>query len=353
MELFNMYNNHIVRVLPFVINRLLKEKNIQEDRFKKFLEEVLDTPDSKGFDFYNDNHVKKVFFDYKGSNDYALFGWEKNKENKHEVELINIYYDLPIVFSKHEKEYIRLMLEDKEARCFMSEDLVEKLRTEFDALGGYDVSHITENYIEREIIKHDIDEAAMRKHILVISEALRKKKKISYCYASKDGIFNDTASPFKLIYSLRDRVFRIAVQPEGKKRIILMNINRFKDVKITDIDVNFDPEEQFYKSQRRRLILITENNREKKSVERCMRIFSSYKRRTVYDKSNDEVKIEVDFYRFEQESIINDIISLGSTVQIIGVQRYDMTKGQFVADEKSNLREKVIDRLKKMYISMP
>jgi len=357
MELFNIYNNHIVRVLPFAISRLISDKKMSKVEFEQFLVDTLEASGPNGVDFVSDKHVKSVFFNTNKKNqEYDLFVLNKDENKKLYVSLndIAVKSPLPIVFSKQEKEYIRLMLEDKEARCFMSEELIAKLRDEFDRLGGYDVSHITGNYIEREVVTEEIDESQMRKHILVIAEALRHGKKIKYVYASKDGEYEGIGSPYRFMYSLRNRVICLALHPDGpKKRFIKMNVSRFKNVELTDIDIDFDPEEQFYKKQRRRLILRTDNNKSKKSVERCMRIFSSYKRRTVYDKKSDTVNIALDFYCFDEESIINDIISLGSTVEVIEVQRYDEIKKKYVTDTKSTLRETVIKRLLQMYNNMP
>lgn len=356
MELFNMYNNHIIRVLPFAISKLISEKKMSKVEFEQFLKDTLCAPGSNKADFVMDNHVKSVFLNTdKKKQANELFFLYKDKNTSPCVILNDtaVKSPLPIVFSRQEKEYIRLMLEDREARCFMSEELIAKLRAEFDRLGGYDVSYITDNYIEREAVTEEIDESEMRKHILVIAEALRLGKKIKYVYASKDGEYTGTGSPYRFMYSLRSRVMCLALQPEGKQRFVKMNVSRFKSVELTDINADFDPEEQFYKKQRRRLILRTDNDKSKKSVERCMRIFSSYKRRTVYDKASDKMHIALDFYCFDEESIINDIISLGSTVEVIEVQKYDGRSKKYVTDTKSRLREKVIERLLQMYNNMP
>ncbi len=357
MELFNVYDSHIIRALPFVVNKLRSEGEMSKLILKELIEKIIDVnfdDDGTQSSMLEDKRIKDVYFDTDNQKEGDLFCWEK----KDDTDYISLYeigdIPFPIVFSRQEKEYIRLMLEDKEARCFMSEELIAKLRDEFDRLGGYDVSHITGNYIEREVVTEEIDESQMRKHILVIAEALRLGKKIKYVYASRDGEYEGIGSPYRFMYSLRNRVICLALHPDGPKmRFIKMNVSRFKSVELTDIDIDFDPEEQFYKKQRRRLILRTDNNRSKKSVERCMRIFSSYKRRTVYDKKSDTVNIALDFYCFDEESIINDIISLGSTVEVIEVQRYDEIKKKYVTDTKSTLRETVIKRLLQMYNNMP
>ncbi len=363
MELFNIYNSYIMRPLPFVINALFTKKEIRKTELKKLISNVVDTKSEKDVlsVLVDDKYIKNVYLDTDNNCSDNIFNWENNCLVADNI----VKSPLPIVFSKQEKEYIRLMLEDKEARCFMSEELIEKLRDEFDKLGGYDVSHITDNYIEREAMKSEIDETEMRKFVLVIAEALRLGKKIKYAYASKDdGMYEGIGSPYRFLYSLRERELKLALQPEGKKRFVKMALNRFISIELTDIDVDFNPEEDFYKKQRRRLIIEVDNdkrndenpqkdNNETKAVERCTRIFSSYKRHTVYDKEKDIVRIALDFYRFDEQAIIDDIISLGSKVKVIEVQRLDERSGKYVTDTKSTLRDNVIKKLLQMYNNMP
>lgn len=345
MKIFNMYDSYITRLLPFAVNKLRKEKSMSEIRFKKMLTDILNKLNiTNRSEFSIDDHVKSVYFGEKGNED-NIFCWENKNVTLNSI----VEKPLPIVFSNKEKEYIRLMLEDKESRCFMSKELIEKLRAEFDRIGGYDVSHITDNYIRRETVTQEFDEDELRKHILIIADALRRKKKIRYVYASTDGEYEGIGSPYRLMYSLRNGIISLSLQPEGKLRFIKMNVNRFRSVELTDIDITSDPEEQFYKKQRRRIILEVDNNRRKKSVERCMRVFSSYKRKTVYNKEKDTVTLEIEFYLFDREAVISDIISLGSSVMITKEQKYDVSVGKFVVDKKNPVREEVKKRLKKMY----
>jgi len=62
MELFNIYNNHIVRVLPFAISRLISDKKMSKVEFEQFLVDTLEASGPNGVDFVSDKHVKSVFF---------------------------------------------------------------------------------------------------------------------------------------------------------------------------------------------------------------------------------------------------------------------------------------------------
>lgn len=339
MKLFNPYNNLIVKAVPFIFNKLIENKNkeIDEPEFNNLFKDYL----------FKDYYINKIIIEPENINNFlAKYNEKYNLYPPNGVEWEN---KLPIAFSKHEKEYIKLMLEDPEARSFLSEKLIEKIS---GALKSYDVSHINDNYIEREVMKQDKDENALRSRLLVIAEALRKNKKIEYVYESPQGHYEGTASPYKLIYSLRERILRLAACPDNSPdRFILMNIDRFKSINISEMDSTADPNE-FYKSQVRRLILEVENNMELKSAERCMRTFSSYKRTTIYNKTNNTFHIEVDFYLFDKQFVIKDIISLGSTVQVIEVKKPGNKKDSFVTDDKLDLRKEIIDKIKKIYNNM-
>lgn len=350
MKLFNPYNDLIIRAVPFIFNKLIENKEINEseldDLFKDFKNSISIT-DTKKF-LNNDNYIKKIIIEPEPE-DYKNFLAKDDEKYTLYHDDVKWENNLPIAFSRHEKEYIKLMLEDPEARSFLSEKLIEKISC---SLESYDVYHINDNYIEREVMKQDKDENALRSRLLVITEALRKNKKIEYVYESPQGHYEGTASPYKLIYSLRERILRLAACPDNSPdRFILMNIDRFKSINISEMDSTADPNE-FYKSQVRRLILEVENNMELKSAERCMRTFSSYKRTTIYNKTNNTFHIEVDFYLFDKPFVIKDIISLGSTVQVIEVKKPGNKKDSFVTDDKLDLRKEIIDKIRKIYNNM-
>ena len=50
--------------------------------------------------------------------------------------------------------------------------------------------------------------------------------------------------------------------------------------------------------------------------------------------------------------MIKDIISLGSTVQVIEVKKPGNKKDSFVTDDKLDLRKEIIDKIKKIYNNM-
>lgn len=342
MELFNIYNNLIMRSVPFIVNEIEMNETIDEHQsFRLFLDSVglID----KQSNIKNNPYIKSNLIAPESDNCFIA------KSDEHFYLLNPINSPLPVVFSRHEKEYIKLLLQDPEARCFMDEELVDKLN---EALSEYDVSYIKDNYIEREMITRKIDEEKLRKRVLILADALRKEKKIKYVYESPQGDFEGTASPYKLMYSLRERVLRLAACPDNSHdRFILMNLDRFVSIEITDINSDADPE-RFYSSQRRKLILKVENDKKRKTVERCMRVFSSYRRKTIYNVHDDTVTLEVDFYLFDRDSLIGDILSLGSAAQVIEVRKPIGKKEKFIKDDNFDLRSIVIEKLRTMYNNM-
>lgn len=353
MKLFNPYNNLIIRAVPFIFNKIIEDKEIIKndiyDLFKKL------GYDKTYYTLSKDNYIKKIIFepeDDEEDNKKFLYKYKDKETDRYMLsndDYVRRKKKLPVVFSKHEKEYIKLMLEDPEARSFLSEELIEKISS---ALEDYDVSYVSDNYIEREIVCQDKDENALRSRLLVITEALRKNKKIEYVYESPQENYEGTISPYMLMYSLRERVLKLAACPDSSpNRFILMNIDRFESINISETDSDADPD-KFYKAQVRRLILEVENNIELKAAERCMRTFSSYGRKTIYNKTNDIFRIEIDFYLFDKQLLIKDILSLGSAVKVIEVRKPGNKKGSFIKDDKLDLRGEIIKKLKEIYANM-
>lgn len=385
MKLFNPYDNFIIRFVPFVFNKLVEVKDEDEEIIINDILNLIKKSKTP-YAFKEDYYVKKIIFEPTNDKNRSMKKiwrikeirkikkfkkvkkiWEIKKRNKRNKTHIKSFLckneetkgymlsdsiwekKLPIVFSKYEKEYIKLMLEDPEARSFLSEELIEKISS---ALESYDVSHIKDNYIEREIVFQDKDENALRSRLLVITEALRKNKKIEYVYKSPQRKYEDTASPYRLMYSLRERILKLAACPDSSPdRFILMNIDRFESINISETDSDADPD-KFYKSQVRRLILEVENDKEKKAAERCMRTFGSYRRKTIYNKTNDVFHIEIDFYLFDKSFLIKDILSLGSAVQVIEVKKPGKENDSFIKDYELDLRGEIINTLRKIYANM-
>lgn len=347
MELFNPYNDLIVRAVPFIFNYLIEKREIDKYTLSNFFKRTIN--EDKHFDvkefLSDDTHIKSIIIEPTHENKFLI-----KSDGKYELSDYCWENPLPIAFSKHEKEYIKLMLDDPEARSFLSGELIEKLGS---ALENYDVSHISNNYIEREVIKNETDENALRSNLLIITDALRNNKKIECVYEDLNKSYEGTASPYKLMYSLRERALKLAACPDNSPDgFILMNIDCFKSVNISETDSGATSDE-FNSPQVIRLILEVENNKDLKSAERCMRIFSSYKKTTVYDKGKNIFYIEIDFYPFDKPFVIKDIISLGSKVKVVGVKKSEK-KGEFNNDEKlfQEMREEIIEIITKMYNNM-
>ncbi len=359
MELFNVYNDLIFRSVPFIVDKLINDESIGNEKTmrKIFLDANELTEEGNKTKLTNGEYISDVLMLNdkidKIDNDYFLTKY--HGEIKLNTQNVSVSKALPIVFSSHEREYIRLMLEDPEARCFMDKELAEKLQS---YLTNYDISYIKDNYIEREAVVRNVDEDKLRPVLTVIIKALVKGKKIKYKYIDGKGdVRTGKVSPFRLMYSLRERILQLAACPDScKNRYILMNIERFESVELTNENSEAYPDD-FYLSQKRKLILMVENDhkdqvKRKKTIERCVMVFSSYERSSKFVEDSSYFCMEIEFYRFDKEKIINDILSLGSSVEVQEVLKLDESGKNYIKDDELDIRKEVIGRLRKMYDAM-
>ena len=56
-------------------------------------------------------------------------------------------------------------------------------------------------------------------------------------------------------------------------------------------------------------------------IERCFRIFSFYERKAIYDKELQKYKLEIKYLKFDENEVIRDILSLGSSVIVMEPKR--------------------------------
>jgi hypothetical protein len=242
---------------------------------------------------------------------------------------------LPVRFTKLEKAWLKALLEEPEIRMVLENKTLEKLQKELD---GFD-SPIKREYFELtntikllEITQRE----AYEKNFSLLLNALIQEKPIRYSNTDRKGKVykNMLALPVAIEYSMRDGRFRISMYSIDDKRPIMANIFTLSDLRIVDEEVSMDREtakqllfEQKYSEEP----VILEVTDRKAAMERCFMCFSGMER-TARELGDYKYEIRLNYYLFEEENLIRNIISLGPYVKVVSPQR--------IADE-------VIRRVKK------
>lgn len=241
---------------------------------------------------------------------------------------------LPIRFTDLEKAWLKALLHQPEIRMVLSNNVIEKLNKELDCFD----SPLNNDYIEitNTIKFSEIPQAeSYEENFRIILKALVEEKPIRYSNIDKRGnVYQDKlALPVNIEYSMRDSRFRVSLYSIDDKRPVMANIFSLSDIRIVD-DVNIDREtakklifEQKYSDEP----VILEVTDRRTAMERCFMCFSGVER-TARDLGNNKYEMRLNYYLFEEENLVQNIISLGPYVKVISPQR--------IADE-------VIKRVKK------
>ncbi|HEY9061566.1 MAG TPA: WYL domain-containing protein [Pseudobacteroides sp.] len=231
---------------------------------------------------------------------------------------------VPVRFTILEKFWLKALLENEGVRMVLSHETYEKLKRE---LGGVE-SPIKDEYIEMtNTIKlpEIAEQEAYSRNFRLILKALVDKKAIRYTNTDKRGnVYRDKlALPVGIEYSARDGRFRVSMYSIDDNRPIMANIFTLSELRIVDEDVGMDREtakrllfEQKYSSEP----IILEVIDKKAAMERCFMCFSGMER-TARDLGDNKYEIKLNYYLFEEENLIRNIISLGPYVKVISPQR--------------------------------
>ena len=231
---------------------------------------------------------------------------------------------LPIRFTKIEKAWLKALLEVPDIRMVLSDETFAKLQKELD---GFD-SPIKSEYIELTntinlpniFLKNNYE-----KNFRILLDALVQEKPVRYSNTDKKGNIyeNMLALPVAIEYSMRDSRFRISMYSIDNKRPVMANIFTLLDLRIVDEEVGIDREtakrlllEQKYSEEP----VVLEVTDIKAAMERTFMCFSGMER-TSRNLGKNKYEIRLNYYSFEEENLIRNIISLGPYVKVISPQR--------------------------------
>jgi predicted DNA-binding transcriptional regulator YafY len=133
---------------------------------------------------------------------------------------------------------------------------------------------------------------------------------------------------------MRDGRFRVSMYSLDDNRPIMANIFTLTDIRVADEEVSIDREtakKLLFQQKYCEEPIILEVTDKRAAMERCFMCFSGMER-TARDLGNNKYEIRLNYYLFEEENLIRNIISLGPYVKVVSPQR--------IADE-------VVTRVKK------
>ncbi|WP_313561833.1 WYL domain-containing protein [Ruminiclostridium cellobioparum] len=231
---------------------------------------------------------------------------------------------LPVRFTNLEKAWLKALLAQPDINMLLSKNTFDKLNKElqdFDSPIKEEYFDITNSIKLPEIIQRDTYEVNFK----LILKALIMEKPIKYNNVDRNGniLSNKVALPVNLEYSMKDARFRVSLYSIDDNRPVLANVFSLSEIRILDEDFGIDREtakkllfEQKY-SEQPVILEVTDKNT---AMERCFMCFSGMER-TARELGDNRYEIRLNYYLFDEESLIQNIISLGPYVRVNSPQR--------------------------------
>ena len=155
---------------------------------------------------------------------------------------------------------------------------------------------------------------------------------LSYKYLDRAGnIHKGVAAPCRLEYDCAQHRIRLILWLQAENRAVKLNVNRLQQINLSNLTYGHEVEASFNQFLSNSKTTVTIQLLPKyNAVDRCFSIFSSYDKQAIYDEDNDSYTLIITYYHFDEEEIIDYILSLGAAVVVI---------------EPLHLRNKIIQRL--------
>lgn len=231
---------------------------------------------------------------------------------------------LPVRFTNFERAWLRALLDIPEVKMILSKKTLEKLKMELDGLD----TPIKDNYFEiTNTIKLPLitNQEEYEQNFKILLNALIQEKPLRYSNIDRKGNIyeNMLAFPVSLEYSMRDSRFRVSMYSIDDNRPIMANIFTMSDIRIVNEDVGIDREtakKHLFQQKYSEDPVMLEVKDRRNAMERCFMCFSGMER-TARDLGNNKYELRLNYYLFEEENLIRNIISLGPYVKVISPNR--------------------------------
>ncbi len=299
----NLFDESENKYYEFVARLLRDKKSYSMGEISALVEEYL--PGNQDFD------VIEALFS-KNDGEELIFKYEDKKF--HPI----ISADFPIRTTKIENQAAKSLLSDEYIHSFLSEGTIEKLAT---TLGDEYEEWNTHSIYKKNVFKNGVSESndTYRDAIKIIADAICDNSAIVYdnIRPGKYEFRDRVVFPVKIEFSVLNDQFRICAYDVEQFRFIKMNLETMQNVRPSDQTTDEDLQQEYK-------IFIKENSKLVKLdvdpvghvIERCFRIFSYYDRKARFDKEDNKYRLEVTYLKADENEVIKDILSMGSSVTV-------------------------------------
>lgn len=248
------------------------------------------------------------------------------------IAINNISGALPIThLSDTELAWLKEMLNDSRYDFLLPEKLKNKLKNYVKFVQNiFPSSHFS-------IIQEtgeDAQQEPLHTHLATFQQALVQQRKVILTGKTEgERRIKTTLSPTHLAYDLVKNEYRFICWDESEKQLYRLCPEQIKELIMTDAPIattTQDEETQYYQKHQKSVTLRLK--RKTNAIERCFSMFFPFdKKAVVSDEELSQYLLTVYYYDFDEDDIINRILSLGSAVTVL---------------DPEPIKQKIISRLK-------
>ncbi|MDI3537450.1 MAG: hypothetical protein PWP16_817 [Eubacteriaceae bacterium] len=303
MDLFDELKNKYILASIQLINRLAAYETIEWDEFESAFLMEMDKDDLNiGYDY-----VTQL------KNAYGIF-------KKDEQNLVKLVYhsDIAIRPSLPEKIWLKSVLNHSDIKLFLEDETIEKLKTGLRDVADIDITVIRKGQFSN----GDLRNEELRNKVKLLIQAIEEKRILVFSNQLKNGkVYRQQEALISRIeYSIIDNRFRASLWSLEEERPIKANISQMFDLSLKDIASKPYNDIKTILDQRKanECIELRITNRHR-CVERAMLLFSQYERIARWEDANTML-LEIDYYVFDEEELVRNILSLGPMAVVLKPQ---------------------------------
>ena len=227
-------------------------------------------------------------------------------------------YGIPIRATSIERQTWKNLADTTYGKQFLKEETFRKIhqtRVEEESMWSDSGIHIRNQFA----MGQSEQPASDLNKLMTIARAI-KECRVLICNNIRPGKFAFYGSevyPVRMEYSMQNDMFRVSCYVPAQQEFIQMNTIYMSDVRLGP--EHFRDMEEEYRAYlegiTRQVTLEIESDAN--AIERCFRLFSFHNRVASYDSAIGQYRLTLEYYEYDVNEVVRDILSLGSRVVVV------------------------------------
>lgn len=300
LELINEYNNCYLISLINVLNGITDGEKIDKYELNNRIADAVG--DSQ--EYFSGKIADEVFDKCS-----LLFDITSDKDFRSRTDV-----PIPTCFSVIERIYIKSMVNSKYGKLFLSSKEAEEI---IASLGDVPDIPINDYLVSLPSRTYDYSDKYIS-NLRSLLMAIKENKEIIYSNKTKTAVHeNKHGYPIRIEYSALYDLFQLSLWSSEENRPVKINIHSMYDISFTgNIWSEKKSPIEMMKTKRCDKPIVIELNNDNNTLERINIMFSMYNNETE-ELENGMYRIKLYYYYFDEDEIVNNILSFGPYVKVI------------------------------------